>query len=189
MMQENDRQAWCESREDNQGSPDMPAKLWSKEVGAVGFSSAKSDWETPIDFFEELNQKYKFTLDPCASHDTAKCSKYFTVEDDGLAQSWEGESVFMNPPYGRGIDKWIQKAYDESQKEGTVVVCLIPARTDTKYWHEYCMRAYEIFFVKGRLKFSGMKSACPFPSAVVVFRSEKNFPNIATMTTKGRRHK
>ena len=169
----------------------MPAKLWNKESGAVGFSSEKDDWETPQDFYNELDLKYKFTLDPCASHATAKCEKYFTVDDDGLSQDWSKEIAFMNPPYGRGIGEWIQKAYEESRKPGTVVVCLIPSRTDTKYWHDYCMKASEIYFVKGRLKFSGHKSACPFPSAVVIFKSGYtslmggNFPKMYTMTTKG----
>jgi len=155
------------------------------------FSSEKSDWETPQDLYNKLNLKYNFTLDPCATHATAKCKKYFTVEDDGLAQSWEGESVFMNPPYGRGIEKWIQKAFEESRKARTLVVCLVPARTDTRYWHDYCMKAHEIYFVKGRLKFSDSKNAAPFPSAVVALKSRHtslmggNFPKMYTMTNKG----
>ena len=164
-----------------------------KKTQEVMFSSEKNDWETPQDFYDKLNLKYSFTLDPCASHVTAKCKKYFTVEDDGLAKSWRGEVVFMNPPYGRGIEKWIQKAFDESRKSGpaTVVVCLVPARTDTKYWHDYCMKAHEIYFVKGRLKFGDSKNSAPFPSAVVVFRSGHtslmggNFPKMYTMTSKG----
>jgi len=153
----------------------MAAKLWSKDSGAVGFSSKSADWETPQDFFDKLNKKYNFTLDPCATAATAKCAKYFTEADDGLSKSWEGHTVFMNPPYGRGIKTWIEKAYRESLKENTTVVCLIPSRTDTKYWHDYCMKAREIHFVKGRLKFGGSKNAAPFPSAVVVFSSGPSY--------------
>ncbi len=149
----------------------MSAKLWSKTSGAVGFRSQVSTWSTPQDFFDKLNAEFKFTLDPCASHDDAKCYKYYTEEDDGLTQDWGGERVFMNPPYGRDIKKWIKKAYDESQKPGTTVVCLLPSRTDTKYWHEYVMKAWEIRLVKGRLKFGDSKNAAPFPSAIVVFNN------------------
>jgi site-specific DNA-methyltransferase (adenine-specific) len=162
----------------------MPAKLWSKEKGAVGFSSSSNDWETPQAFFEGLNEKFSFTLDPCATKESAKCAKFFTKEDDGLSKSWEGHTVFMNPPYGRDIKKWIRKAYLESLNPGTTVVCLVPSRTDTKYWHEYCMKAREIYFVKGRLKFGNSKNAAPFPSAVVVFSSK---PEYATMNRKGER--
>ncbi len=153
----------------------MSAKLWSKDSGAVGFSSKSADWETPQGFFDKLNKKYHFTLDPCATAQSAKCATYFTEKDDGLNQSWEGHTVFMNPPYGREIKNWIEKAYRESQKADTTVVCLIPSRTDTKYWHEYCMKAREIHFVKGRLKFGGSKNAAPFPSAVVVFSSTPSY--------------
>jgi len=155
------------------------------------FSSGNDGWSTPQDFYDELTQRFSFTLDPCATDATSKCFKHFTEEDDGLAQDWSGHTVFMNPPYGRVIGKWIQKAYEESRKEKTTVVCLLPARTDTKYWHEYCMKANEIYFVKGRLKFGDSKNSAPFPSAVVVFRSGYtslmggNFPKMFTMTTKG----
>lgn len=147
----------------------MPAKLWNKKNGAVGFSSKKSTWSTPPAFFRELNEEFDFTLDPCASDEDATCQKYYTEEDDGLSKDWEGETVFMNPPYGRDIKTWIKKAYDESRKPNTTVVCLIPSRTDTKYWHEYIMKAGQVRLVKGRLKFGGSPNAAPFPSAVVVF--------------------
>jgi phage N-6-adenine-methyltransferase len=147
----------------------MPAKLWSQKSGAVGFSSACTTWSTPQGFFNRLDNEFRFTLDPCASHEDTKCAKYYTEEDDGLSMDWEGETVFMNPPYGRDIKKWIEKAYEESQKPGTIVVCLVPSRTDTKYWHDYVMRAKEVRLVKGRLKFGESKYAAPFPSAVVVF--------------------
>ena len=137
---------------------------------AVHYSSKSNEWETPQDFYERLNDTFQFDLDPCATEATAKCDKYFTAQDDGLNKSWEGHKVFMNPPYGREISRWIKKAREEGEKPSTTVVCLIPARTDTKYWHEHCMRADEIYFVKGRLKFGNSSNAAPFPSAVVVFR-------------------
>ena len=148
----------------------------NKSTQEVMFSSKSEEWETPQDLFDHLNFQYKFTLDPCATTQSAKCEKYYTKDDDGLSKDWEGETVFMNPPYGRDIKNWIKKAYEEGQKPKTMVVCLIPSRTDTKYWHEYCMKAWNIHFVKGRLKFknenAGNNSA-PFPSAVVVFKNTK----------------
>ena len=135
------------------------------------FSSKSDEWGTPQDLFDELNKVYEFTLDPCATVENAKCEKYYTVEDDGLSKDWGGNTVFVNPPYTRGsIGKWIKKAYEESKKPNTIVVCLIPSRTDTKYWHEYCMNAAHIHFIKGRLKFEGeADNSAPFPSALVVF--------------------
>ncbi len=137
---------------------------------AVMFSSKTSEWETPQDFFDKLNAEFNFTLDPCATRENAKCAKYFTVEDDGLKQDWQGEIVFCNPPYGRAIKDWVKKCYEESRKENTTVVMLIPARTDTKHFHEYIYhKAKEIRFIKGRLKFGNSKNSAPFPSMVVVF--------------------
>jgi len=163
----------------------MSAKLWSKESGAIGFRSSASAWSTPGTFFERLDREFKFTLDPCASHENTTCNKYYTEEDDGLAQSWSGETVFMNPPYGRDIGMWLRKAHEESKNKNTTVVCLIPARTDTKYWHDYVMKAVEIRLVKGRLKFGESKNAAPFPSAVVIFHGTwmetKLPPRIATI--------
>ena len=134
------------------------------------FSSKSNEWATPQPFFDKLDEKFNFTLDPCATEKTAKCKKYFTAKDNGLSKSWEGETVFMNPPYGREIKHWIKKAYNESLKGG-LIVCLIPARTDTAYWHDYCMKG-TIRFIRGRLKFSEKNSA-PFPSAVVIFGDKK----------------
>ena len=146
----------------------------NKETQKVMFSSKSEEWETPQELYDYLNLDYRFTLDPCATPKTAKCEKYYTEDDDGLNKSWEGEVVFMNPPYGRDIKHWIKKAYEEGQKPKTTVVCLIPSRTDTRYWHKYCMRAWKINFIKGRLKFkndnAGNNSA-PFPSAIVVFKN------------------
>ena len=143
------------------------------------FSSEDMTWSTPQEFFDKLNEEFNFTLDPCCVPSTAKCNIYFTPEVDGLKQSWEGHTVFMNPPYGREINKWLRKAYEESLK-GTIVVCLIPSRTDTKYWHDYCMKASEIRFIKGRLKFGNSVNSAPFPSAVVIFGKDEGL-KVTTM--------
>ena len=136
----------------------------------VMFSSKSGEWSTPQDFFEKLNWRFgPFDLDPCANPANTKCANFFTEVEDGLTKDWEGFRLFVNPPYGRGIDKWIKKGYLESQKKNTRVVMLIPARPDTKYWHEYVMKASEVYFVKGRLKFGDSQNSAPFPSAVVVF--------------------
>ena len=136
------------------------------------FSSETDLWATPQDFFDKLNTAFRFQTDVCATAENAKCPKFFTQEDDGLSQHWSG-TCWMNPPYGRTIGVWIEKAYRSAKQNGATVVCLLPARTDTRWWHDYCVRG-EIYFVKGRLKFGGQANAAPFPSAVVVFR-----PNVA----------
>jgi len=133
------------------------------------FKSEKQTWETPQDFFNKLDDLFGFTLDACASSDNAKVGNYYTVEQDALAQDWQGV-VWCNPPYGREQVKFIQKAYDESVKHGSIVVCLIPARPDTKVWQGLIFdKANQICFIKGRLKFGNSKDAAPFPSALVVF--------------------
>ena len=138
----------------------------------VHYSSKTNEWSTPQDFFDELDKEFSFTLDPCATDGNAKCDKYFTVDDDGLIQDWSNDIVFMNPPYGREIKHWIKKAYEESLN-GATVVCLIPSRTDTTYWHDYIFgKAYDIRFVRGRLKFGGSKNSAPFPSAVIIYKRE-----------------
>lgn len=133
------------------------------------FTSNSDIWETPQEFFEELNTEFHFTLDACANKDNAKCERYFSEEENGLSKSWGGEVVFCNPPYSN-ISEWVKKCYYESIKPGTIVVLLIPARTDTRYFHDYIYHRSEIRFVSGRLKFSG-KGSAPFPSMVVIFRS------------------
>lgn len=131
------------------------------------FSSSTSEWETPKSFFDSLDAEFgPFDLDPCATSSNHKCPVFFTKEDNGLNLPWTGR-VFMNPPYGREVYLWVEKAYEESQK-GATVVCLLPARTDTQWFHDYCTRG-EIRFVKGRLKFGGQANSAPFPSMVVVF--------------------
>ena len=133
---------------------------------SVHFSSKTDLWATPQKFFDKYNDIYNFTLDVCANDDNAKCSKYFTIEDNGLAHTWGGV-CWMNPPYGREIGEWMKKAY-ESSLQGATVVCLVPSRTDTKWWHDYAMKG-EIEFIKGRLKFGDAKNSAPFPSAIVIF--------------------
>ena len=138
---------------------------------SVHYSSKTNEWGTPQDTFDKLNEEFNFTLDPCATKYNAKCPKFYTKEDDGLSQDWGGERVFMNPPYGRTINKWIEKAYKESLK-GATVVCLIPSRTDTRYWHDYIFPYAEIRFLKGRVKFgkNGIYAPAPFPSAIAIFK-------------------
>lgn len=134
------------------------------------FSSKNYDWETPAGLFEELNAEFGFNLDVCAITENAKCERYFTPRVNGLAQCWRGV-CFMNPPYGREIGRWVAKAYEEAAA-GATVVCLLPARTDTRWFHDYCVKG-EVRFIKGRVKFrrNGKTGPAPFPSMVVVFRA------------------
>lgn len=134
------------------------------------FSSKTDNWATPQDFFDKLNKEFHFDLDPCANADNHKCSDYYTKEDDGLSKDWQGRRVFCNPPYGRAIAAWVKKCHEEAKKPNTLVVMLIPARTDTRWFHEYIYnKTAEIRFIKGRLKFGGSKNSAPFPSMVVIF--------------------
>ena len=134
----------------------------------VHYASNSNEWATPPELFAKLDKEFHFTLDPCATQDNAKCQKFYTKADDGLSKSWAGEIVFMNPPYGREIGHWMRKAYIETS---ALVVCLIPSRTDTKYWHEYCMRANEIRLIQGRVKFGDGLQSAPFPSSIVIFNA------------------
>lgn len=133
-----------------------------------------AEWETPPEVFEPLHSEFKFTVDVCATAGNAKCERYFTVDEDGLTQTWRGESCWMNPPYGRAIKSWMRKAHNESL-QGATVVCLVPARTDTAWWWDYAMKG-EIRFIRGRVRFLGGEKAnphshnAPFPCAVVIFR-------------------
>lgn len=132
----------------------------------VHYSSRTSDWSTPADLFNELNDVFHFDLDACADASNAKCLRYFTKEQDAIKQRWEG-SVFMNPPYGREIAAFMRKAYKESLL-GATVVCLVPSRTDTDWWHRYARRG-QIIFLRGRLRFGNAHASAPFPSAIVIF--------------------
>ncbi len=131
------------------------------------FSSKTDDWATPQYFFDKYNSAFHFTLDVAASDTNAKCSNYYTLDDDALTRKWEG-ICWCNPPYGRFIGAWVKKAY-ESSLEGATVVCLIPSRTCTTWWHDYVMRG-DIEFIRGRLKFGGSPHNAPFPSAIVIFK-------------------
>ena len=134
------------------------------------FSSKSCMWETPQDFFDKLNDEFHFSLDVCATPENAKCSNFFTEKVDGLKQNWGGQgTIWCNPPYGRDVSKWVKKAYELSQEGGTAVM-LLPARTDSRWFHEYIYNKAEVRFVKGRLKFGGSKNSAPFPSMVVIFR-------------------
>jgi len=182
----------------------------------VMFSSEKTDWATPQILFDKLNEEFSFTLDVCAIADNAKCPTFFTPEDNGLVQPWTGV-CWMNPPYNEpeqpckksckkkkcqrrgccttkyipGQIDFLRKAHDEVLvfSRAEKVVCLIPSRTDTKYFHDYCMRAKEIRFIEGRLKFQGAKDAAPFPSALIIFQrrpfaDRSSWPIVSTYNPK-----
>ncbi|HSV43353.1 MAG TPA: DNA N-6-adenine-methyltransferase [Candidatus Bathyarchaeia archaeon] len=123
------------------------------------FSSAHDNWSTPNDVYESLDAEFHFNDDPCPIGGAG-----------GLDREW-GSRTFLNPPYSQ-IKDWCKKAYDEWQK-GKTIVMLIPSRTDTKFWHEYIMKATEIRFIKGRLKFGSSKNSAPFPSAIIVFNHNR----------------
>ncbi len=147
-------------------------------------SSNTPEWGTPQELFDELNREFGFTLDPCATDENAKCQKYFTKEDNGLNQNWDNEIVFCNPPCGSETPKWVKKA---SEAKGGKVVMLIPARTDTRYFHDYIYNKAEIRFIKGRLKFTGEQKgsgSAPFPSMIVIFQQAKQ--NIGELTPKSK---
>ena len=133
------------------------------------FSSNSDEWETPQELFEELNHEFQFTLDACATDDNHKLSWYYTKDQNGLIKNWQGHRVFCNPPYSE-ISAWVEKCYREGCKDNTVVVLLVPSRTDTKYFHDFIYNRSEIRFIKGRLRFSQQTTNAPFPSMVVIFR-------------------
>ena len=131
------------------------------------FSSKTDLWSTPQDLFDTLNKEFRFTLDVCALSENAKCKRYYTPEINGLLQKWDGV-CWCNPPYGRQIGKWVEKAATAN----SLVVMLLPARTDTKWFHNYIYNKAEIRFIEGRLKFGNAKNSAPFPSMIVIFRKE-----------------
>lgn len=131
-------------------------------------SAQTNEWPTPQWLFDALDKEFGFTLDPCSTAENAKCKRFFTAADNGLKQDWGSETVFMNPPYGVAIGAWMRKAL-ESARQGATVVCLVPARTDTKWWHDFAMKG-EVRFLRGRLYFGDGEGRAPFPNAVVVFR-------------------
>ena len=139
------------------------------------FSSVDHTWETPPDLFAELNREFNFTLDPCCSHENHLCESYYTKEDDGLSRDWRG-TAFVNPPYGRELAQWVRKCHAEAGR-GITSVMLIPARTDTRWFHDYIYNQAEVRFLRGRIKFGarGVAStnSAPFPSMIVIFRGKK----------------
>lgn len=160
-------------------------------MNSVHFSTGKDDWGTPQDLFDALNEEFNFTLDPCADNNNHKCAKYYTIEQDGLAQSWAGETVFCNPPYSRKTKTNAVKLHGcknvtKRQPRGIVVVMLIPARTDTIMFHDYILGKAEIRFIKGRVNFEidGQKSKdpAPFPSMIVVFNGKQPTSAVKSIT-------
>jgi phage N-6-adenine-methyltransferase len=146
----------------------------------VHFSSRSCEWETPLDLYAALAARFGgFDLDPAATSANAKCARYFTRAEDGLAQPWTGR-VWLNPPYGREIGAWLKKAWESAQTTAELVVCLVPARTDTAWWHQWAARG-EVEHLKGRLRFGGASSGAPFPSALVVFRNAAAVTKLAAV--------
>lgn len=137
----------------------------TRQLNAMHSGPRSEEWETPPELFASLHAEFGFTLDAAASADNAKCAEWL---DDGLAQIWTG-TVWLNPPYGRAVGAWIRKAFEEAQR-GATVVCLVPARTDAAWWHDYAMKG-EVRFIRGRVKFVGARYNAPFPCAVVIFRA------------------
>lgn len=129
-------------------------------MNKIPMTSIRQDWRTPKAFYQALNAEFNFVYDPCPSNH----------KNDGLFLDWDGPA-FINPPF-KGIEKWVKKAYEESQL-GKIMVMLIPSRTDTRWWHDYCMKADEIRFIKGRLQYGDCKKQAPFPSCIIVFMGKK----------------
>lgn len=141
-------------------------------INKVMFSSKSDEWETPQQIFDILDAEFNFNLDPCATEKNHKCDTFYTAETNGLLQKWGGCRVFCNPPYSN-ISEWVEKAFRETRNDNTLVVMLIPSRTDTRYFHDYINHRAEVRFIKGRLKFGESKNSAPFPSMIVIFRGAK----------------
>lgn len=137
-------------------------------VGKALFSSDSTEWGTPVEFFDKLNQEFHFTLDVCGTHENAKVKIFYDRIANGLNQPWDGV-CWCNPPYGSDIGKWVKKSYSASTR-GATVVCLLPARTDTRWFHDWVLGKAELRFIKGRLTFEGAKNPAPFPSMLAIFR-------------------
>lgn len=136
----------------------------------VLFSRKSDEWPTPEELYAQLNEEFGFTLDPASTDENHKTEKYYTAVENGLKQDWGGERVFLNPPYSQVAD-WVKKAWEESTKPNTLVVLLLPARTDTKYFHGYIQHRSEVRFLRGRLKFGDSTGNAPFPSMIVIYRA------------------
>lgn len=134
------------------------------------------EWATPPEVFDPLNAEFGFTLDPCATASNAKCARFFTEAQNGLAQSWAGERVFMNPPYGREIGPWTRKAREESAR-GALVVGLLPASCDLHWWHEDVVGHAEVRYIRGRVRFltdGPYRASGFFASVIVIWRPRRN---------------
>lgn len=151
------------------------------KVNQSWFNRSKIEYETPPEIFDPLNKEFGFTLDVCADESNHKCSEYFTREQNGLANDWSGV-CWMNPPFGREMKKWIIKAYNEFLK-GSTVVCLVPARTNTAWWHDYCMKG-EVRFIRGEVTFVGCSNGLWLPMAIVIFQHGAQ-PNPCVQLTAG----
>ena len=136
-------------------------------INAGLYSSRTEEWATPQDLFDRLDAVFHFDLDVCALPENAKCDRFFSPADDGLARPWEG-TCWMNPPYGRGISAWVLKAAEERMR-GTTTVALLPARTDTAWWQDWVAPHAEVHYLRGRLKFGDGKNSAPFPSAIAIY--------------------
>lgn len=152
---------------------EFPTRLYYFRMGApmkgleVIFSKKSTEHFTPLPLYRKYNERFKFTLDPCTTDDNPLGTpKFYTINDNGLEQTWDNERVFCNPPYGRDIIKWVKKAY---YSEAEVVAMLLPVRTDTKWFHDYIYQQSTIEFIRGRLRFSQSKNSAPFPSMVCIF--------------------
>lgn len=133
-------------------------------------TSDSSMWETPQEFFKSVQEEFNLNLDVCATRENAKLPKYYDAKANGLKSTWGGYRVYCNPPYGREISKWVKRAYES---DAEIVVMLLPARTDTRWFHEYIYGKAEIRFIRGRLHFSNSKNSAPFPSMLVIYRKEQ----------------
>lgn len=139
------------------------------------FTSRTEEWETPQYVFAILNKEFNFQVDVCATSENAKCKVYFDKQANGLEQEWSPFRCWMNPPYGKNISLWMKKAYQESQR-GAMVVCLVPSRTDTRWWHDWAMKAGEVRLIAGRLSFGNSEQSAPFPSSIIIFYPELENP-------------
>lgn len=144
------------------------------------FDAKTVEWSTPFDFFNPLNKEFKFSLDVCATHKNKKVKQCYTLKQNGLIQQWKGNVCWMNPPYGRDMVKWLEKAKFELDNFDVTTVCLIPARTNTSWWHKICLKASEIRFVLGRPKFGDATHGLPFPLAIVIFSPKSKFCKVGT---------
>ena len=147
----------------------------AKLAANVHFQSDKDDWETPDLLFQHLNDEFNFDLDAAATRDNSKCDVLITPEMNALTSDWgQGKTIWLNPPYGTALLRWLQKA--SAAGWYNTVVCLLPSRTDTQWWHDYVMQAAEIRFIRGRVTFKGAPSAAPFPSCIVIFQPGRAIP-------------